>query len=85
MPSRRSSAGASTRPRSQGASARNSSRGHAGEPKPARRERRGEDRRGLPRLFPSCFQTSQSAPCSSVTGSGSISPTPLQTSGPWSR
>ena len=29
---------------------------------------------GRPRLLPSRFQTSQSAPCSSLTGSGSISP-----------
>ena len=44
---RRSSAGASTMPRSHGASARNSSCGGAGQRQPARRQRRGDDRRGL--------------------------------------
>jgi hypothetical protein len=85
MPSWRSNAGASTRPRSQGASARNSSRGTPASPSPPGASGAATIGVGSPRLFPSFFQMSQLAPCSSVTGSGSMSPTPLHTSGPSSR
>ena len=85
MPSWRSSAGASTRPRSHAASARNSSRGTPARASPPGASGAATIGVGCPRLFPSFFQTSQWAPCSSVTGRGSMSPTPLHTSGPSSR